>query len=280
MKAYCKNLFSDIEKRQQNFEFDYSNEDSIIEFSYEMTNYLKDQLEVLRSKIKTKGFSDIKEEVIFFKELKPKIHSLLLFYIHVYNLETSRPIGLSKKVKSHYKSFIAKVSEENSKFYNLNSFYKYVKSNRIDKDECFFTRAGNTEHVYMNTSTFFLVDKQFTTIYDNILSMIIAEEKLNDYISKKLLKYDHTTVLTIENLDWSASKSSMIELIYALYISKSINDSSINKIATIFEQLFEIKLGNVHHSFHRMKYRSDSRTLFLDKLKQSLEMHLEMNEAL
>lgn len=279
MKTFYKNLFSDIEKKQQKFELEYSSEESIIEFSYEMTSYLKEQLEILRCKIKTNDFKNINEEIFFFKEQKPKIHSLLIYYGYVYNLETSRPIGLSKKVKSYYKSFITKISEENSKYYHLNSFYKYVKSNRIDKDERFFTRRGHKECVYINGSSFFLVDKEFTTIYDNILSMIIAEEKLHHYISKKLLKYENKAIANIDNLDWSASKSSMVELIYALHISKSINESSINKIASIFEQLFEIKLGDVHHSFHRMKYRSDSRTLFLDKLKKSLEIHLEMNEA-
>lgn len=74
---------------------------------------------------------------------------------------------------------------------------------------------------------------------------------------------------------WTASKNALIELIYALYISNSIADKNIREIARTFEYIFNMNLGDIHNAFHKMKFREKGVTLFLDKLKQNLESHIE-----
>nr|WP_239018729.1 RteC domain-containing protein [Sphingobacterium corticibacterium] len=39
--------------------------------------------------------------------------------------------------------------------------------------------------------------------------------------------------------------------------------------------MFQISLGDLHHSFHLMKYCAGSRTAFLDQLKSSLEEYMD-----
>ncbi len=69
----------------------------------------------------------------------------------------------------------------------------------------------------------------------------------------------------------------MIELIYALYANGSLAHGKIGlrKVSLVLEKLFQITLGDLHHSFHRMKYRAGSRTAFLDQLKSSLEEYMD-----
>lgn len=74
-----------------------------------------------------------------------------------------------------------------------------------------------------------------------------------------------------KDISWTNSQNALIELIYALYASKSIayGKIGIRKLALIFQILFRTPLNDIHHSFHRMKTRAGSRTAFLDQLKIS-----------
>lgn len=76
---------------------------------------------------------------------------------------------------------------------------------------------------------------------------------------------------------WTDTKNALIELVYALHASSSVSYGriGIRKISFALEKLFQINLGDLHHSFHRMKYRAGSRTVFLDQLKSSLEEYMD-----
>jgi|SRR5690606_13447836 len=76
---------------------------------------------------------------------------------------------------------------------------------------------------------------------------------------------------------WTDTKNALIELIYALYANSSLSNGKIGirKISLTLERMFQISLGDLHHSFHRMKYRAGSRTTFLDQLKSSLEEYMD-----
>lgn len=76
-------------------------------------------------------------------------------------------------------------------------------------------------------------------------------------------------------LQWQTSKNALIELIYALYFSNAIAGGNIREIARKFEYIFEVDLGDIHNSFHKMKYRAKGVSIFLDKLKQCLEKNTE-----
>jgi hypothetical protein len=80
-----------------------------------------------------------------------------------------------------------------------------------------------------------------------------------------------------KDISWTNSQNALIELIYALYVSKSIayGKIGIRKLALIFQILFRTPLNDIHHSFHRMKIRAGSRTVFLDQLKISLEEYMD-----
>jgi len=92
-----------------------------------------------------------------------------------------------------------------------------------------------------------------------------------------LLQHEET-----KDVFWTQSKNALIELIYALYACDAISHGKIGirKISMVFQILFRVSLNDIHNSFHRMKTRAGSRTLFLDQLKYSLEEYMDKEDNL
>jgi hypothetical protein len=103
----------------------------------------------------------------------------------------------------------------------------------------------------------------YSTHYDNKVARIIANELLYNYILQKI--NDDKMAGSFPSRDissdgvlWTDTKNALIELIYALYANGSLAHGKIGirKVSLILEKLFKITLGDLHHSFHRMKYNS------------------------
>ena len=74
------------------------------------------------------------------------------------------------------------------------------------------------------------------------------------------------------SLKWTASKTALTELIYALYCHRVFNNGNtdIKLIARTFEDAFNIELGDFYHTFMELKARKINRTKFLDSLSKVL----------
>ncbi|MDM1368250.1 RteC domain-containing protein [Myroides marinus] len=255
----------------------------IIKEAKYMTTYLSRVLAKQKELIITHGFSNQEEEIYFFKILKPKILSKLMYYNKIYKIETHSPNTTCKTLKEYYLKKLKQVSSEYKLYYINSEIYKYYKSQRTDKDKEYYTR-GNIDILKGVNSIAFEIDHQFSTYYDYKLSRILSSELLYEYLSIRLNQLTITTfskdITTTTPLLWSESSTALVELIYALYASGAINqgDLEIRKIAYLFQNYFNITLSDVHHTFHRMKTRNYSRTIFLDKLKKSLEDYMDKDQ--
>jgi len=144
----------------------------------------------------------------------------------------------------------------------------------------YFT-LGNIDFYNGLSSVVFEIDPLFSTYYDYKIARIIATELLNEFLYTRIqhlqLNTPSITIQSAQQICWSDSQNALIELIYALYTSGVINNGQveIRKLAYLFEQVFNTKLSDIHHAFHKMKTRSISRTIFLDKLKKSLEDYMD-----
>lgn len=95
------------------------------------------------------------------------------------------------------------------------------------------------------------------------------------------LNVNHTS-LDI-NLRWTANKTDLVELIYGLYHSASINNgkASIQEIATTLENLFKIDLGDVYRTYSEIRNRKLIQIKFLDLMKSSLQNKInELDEKM
>lgn len=279
IRPTCENALRAIRKAEQEFSLD---PEHIIEKSFHMVTVLQDQLSTVKKNVLENGFSDENEEIHFFKTIKPQILGKLIYYNKVFRIEASCPVISGKMHHKHFANELHLLKQEFKEQFSNTEFYRYYRTGRTERDQHFF-RLGKIDLLNGVNSFVFEIDPQFSTYYDYKVSCIIANELLSDYLLSKIEPDKEEITLfqdakgSSKDFFWTDSKNSLIELIYALHASGSISHgkAGIRKISMVFQLLFRIQLGDVHHAFHRMKDRSDSKSIFLDQLKTSLKQHME-----
>ncbi len=253
----------------------------LIDEAYQMTLYLKELLQVTREFVLKDGFKDNVEEIEFFRDIKPQILGKLIYYNKVFRIETICPV---KNGKMYHKFFMGQLQQLKQEFKEHicgSHFYRYYRSGRNDRDQEYYMRGKINYRNGLN-SYVFEIDHQYSTYYDSKIARIIANELIYAYLITKISP-DDTSGTILQNPDstkdifWTDSKNALIELIYALHASGVISHGKIGirKVSLVFQVLFHIPLGDIHHSFHRMKDRAGTRTSFIDHLKVSLEQYMD-----
>lgn len=213
-----------------------------------------------------RGFKNVDEEIRFFKYQKPIIVSKLIYYNAIYKIETRRPYG-NKRTKKYFVKELKKLK----RFFDNNlDFYKYYRSNNSFVDEKFFVRGKHDIRLWLDTF-YFEADHRFSTSHDYKVAKIIANDLIQVYLEDRL---NNINVKKVSNnsLKWTASKTALTELIYALYSHGVFNNGNtdIKLIAKTFEDAFNIELGDFYHTFMELKARKINRTKFLDSLCEVL----------
>ena len=266
----------------------HNNEDKIlsqskrlIDEAYEMTLYLQDLLGSVKKYLTEEGFKNDEEEIHFFRSIKPQILGKLIYYNKIYRIETTCPVSNGKMYYSYFSGQLANLKREYIEHICNSDFYRYYRSGRTDRDNTYFKRGNINYHDGLN-SIVFEIDPEFSTFFDYKTARIISNELLYTYLLTKINPDEGPDVImqkpeSSKDIFWTDSKNAIIELIYALYASGVISHGKIGirKISLMFQILFRIPLGDLHHAFHRMKTRSGSRTSFLDQLKFSLEEYMD-----
>lgn len=274
-----QDAISKLKKKEEQLSLKAS---KIIEESYSMTLLLKDLLAELKEFVLNFGFENEKQEIDFFKNIKPQILGKLIFYNKVYRIETACPVPNGKLLLKYFSSQLEQLKQIYKDYAGSSDFYRYYRSKRTDLDDRFF-RLGNIEFYGGLNSVVFEIDAQFSTYYDYKISRIISDDLLYQYLLQRL-DPDESDKLADEvsleayskDIYWTDSKNALIELVYALHATGAVSNGrvGISKLAMLFEMAFRIKLGDLHHSFHRMKDRSGSKTYFLDQLTTNLEKYM------
>lgn len=268
-----RDLLQKIEKKELIFNQQISLE---ITESYQMTVYLNNLLTQLKEHVSKHGFTCEKEEIEFFKKIKPQILGKLMFYNKLYRIQSiSTPENINSE--KYYHKQLDYIRQENKKHFNNTDFYQYYKSERTDRDQTYFRLNKINLHNGLNSFAF-EIDHQFSTYYDYKLAKIIANELLYDYFHDKIITPEVNMNNKINSqIVWSDSKNAMIELIYALHACGVVSNGNlgIRQLALLFQMTFNISLNDIHHAFHRMKTRPQSRTSFIDKLKKTLEQYMD-----
>ncbi|UPZ16234.1 RteC domain-containing protein [Flavobacterium humidisoli] len=275
--AYKDVLYS-IVKKEQEISLESVH---VIDESYRMIIFLQDLLSGMKKQVLEHHFTEANEEIEFFRIIKPQILGKLIYYNKVYRIETSCPVNGGKMYYKYFSGELQHLKNEYKEHICNSDFYRYYRSGRTDRDHDFFKLGRINLNTGLN-SFIFEVDTQFSTYYDYKVSRIIADELLYNYLIIKINPVDKPDVVlqnaeSTKDIFWTESKNALIELIYALYTSGAISNgkTGIRKISLIFQMVFRIQLGDIHHAFHRMKERADNRTLFLDQLKSSLDQYMD-----
>lgn len=275
---YCK-IIRELEEEIGIRYIDNGDQISLCESMIEIT---LQKLTKLKRFINENEFKTIEDEIIFFKELKPKIVSKLIYYNAIYKIEMKKPHGGQRIIKKYLNNELAKLK----RFFDNNlEFYKYYRTNSTYLDEKYFVRGKFDIKLSLDTF-YFESDHSFSTSHDYKVAKVIANDLIEVYLEDQILnmnKFSRAKSKEIRSslLKWTASKTSLIELIYSLHAFKAFDDGSseIKVIVRIFENTFGIDLGDFYHTYLELRNRKNNRTKFLDLLKDSLIKKMDEQEG-
>lgn len=278
MKTFSDKLNRNIDNQLQSIDLEESN---AIAKTQKSIQCLKKALTQLKVFTLNYSFQNEEEEIIFFKEIKPDIFSKLIYHVKIFNIESRRPMG-SYDIQ---KNFLCQELSKLNFFFNSHlEFYQYYRMNSTYLDDKYFVRGKEDIHLFQD-SLMFYVDPDFSTSHDYAVAKIMAHDRLEVYLNRELealsikssnpnwgqLGYCNNT-----SLQWTDSKTALVELIYALYAMGSINNgrSEIRELAAFFEQAFNIRLSDIYRTYLEIKIRSTP-TKFIDSLKTALLHKME-----
>jgi hypothetical protein len=256
-------------------------ERELISIAERSIGVLKHTVGQLRNYVSENRFQTEEEEIYFFKLIKPKFFSKLIYYTKLWDMEIRRPVG-EKKFQNR---FFKKELKEINRFFEQNrEFYLYYKSRAVHLDNTYFLR--NSQDIRYATDCFLLNnDPQFSTSRDFQVATILANESLRIFLtiavrganSKPSKEVKRSRGGIDAELNWSDSKTDLIELIYALQSRGSINHAAIEvkQLAEKFETIFNIDLGNYYKTFQEIRIRKKGRTIFLDQLREKLIQRMD-----
>jgi hypothetical protein len=188
-----------------------------------------------------RGFKNIDEEILFFKYQKPAIVAKLIYYNAIYKIETKKPYG-TKPIRKYLNKELKKLK----RFFDNNlDFYKYYRSNNSFLDEKFFIRGNHDIKLWLDTY-YLQSDQTFSTSHDYKVAKIIANDLIQVYLEDQLYKLNKNLQpkdSSTTNLNWTGSKTDMIELIYALHYQEVLENGNIDirLIVQHFENMFNTK---------------------------------------
>lgn len=277
MKTYYK-MLNDLEYNLKSLDQDKQNQLYTLKQSIHLCNLVLEKLHILVSQ---KDFNTLSEEIEFFKHIKPKISSWLIYHTILFSIISKQPRSSNEKQIRYFNEQIDKLQE----FFNDNlEFYHYYKTKSADLDEHYFTRRKSNVLLHLGALSFYS-DSNFSTSHDEKMATILAYEMLINYLKEQIAKLKNgntmeTNITAFQNqekLFWTGNKVDLIELIYGLYCSGAINSGTaeIKDVALAFQQLFNIDLGDYYHTFIEMRSRKINPTKFTDKLKESLVEYIK-----
>jgi len=223
-------------------------------------------------------------EVDFFKNVKPKFTSKLIFYNAVFKIETKKPHGGERIIKKYLNNELDKLK----RYFDSNlDFYRYYRTGSSYLDHKYFVR-GKFDVKLALDSFYFEADHTFSTSHDFKVAKILAHDLIQVYLEDKLLIMENkdpkekSQVQPKVKQTWTGSKVALIELLYALHTEGVFNNgaSDLKDIAEYLEVLFDIDLGQYHRAFLEIRVRKSDQTKFLNSLKEKLVKRMENTDDL
>ncbi|WP_028122582.1 RteC domain-containing protein [Epilithonimonas tenax] len=229
----------------------------------------------LKDLLRQYQFSDWSNEIYFFKNTKPQFVAVYIYYSKVLALEASKPYADSQALRSYYEN------ERSNLLYFYNEqreFISYYRRKSTYLDKKYFVRFKFDFKLKLSPELY-SYDEEFSTSHDHIVSQIMANDLLEQYLTNKIDSKDskENSIAHIKNLEWTAPKVALIELLYALHQTKCFNGGH-SDLAEIFrwaENSLNINLGNYHKTLGEIRLRKIDRTKFLSLLQHNFNQYLD-----
>lgn len=258
--------------------------DISMEESIEMIHFLENSLSKLRADFFSLKNLSSKDEILFFKDIKPEILGFLLYFNKIHRIELKCPNGSNDTLGEYYQKELDSLTY----FFERNlDFYQYYRSRSTHLDEHYFTRNKRSLHLCFD-SVHFVIDSSFSTGYDFKIAKIICNEMLRIYLNKKMngLEKQHfidkkRAAISIGDLKWTGPKVALIEVGYSFEASTFVNrgHADIKEIMLALEIIFNIDLGEYYRSYISIKERKIDRTKYLNMLIEKLLKRMDDDDS-
>lgn len=214
----------------------------------------------LKEFINKYSFNDIREEIAFFKEQKPVLVSQYIYHKKLFSTVLRDAYLSTDQRQVYYYTLLNRMDKYAQKH---KVFFYYCMSGDTSRDQEYFTRQKKSVSLF--------VDKTFSTGYDNVLAIMLAHELGRQYLHDAIRKLSSAATFD-SRLNWTGNKTDLIELLYALHASGSINNSEaeVKQIALALEEVFHVKLGNYYDYLKKIAMRKKSQVPFMDTLRERL----------
>lgn len=215
------------------------------------------------------------EEILFFKTIKPKFKSQLIFHQSLLNIEIRKPIGDGQVVSDYFANEIKILHH----FFESNlSFYQYVRTASTYLDEYYFVRGNYDVHLDPDQCIIDF-DPMFSTTHDHKLAQVMASELMQEHLEQTILKIGQKDMIMqidseFRDFDWKQTKCALIELIYSWHATEAFGTKNLKSIVKFIERSFNVSLGNFYDTYDWLCGRP-SPTAYIDEMKEALLLRMQ-----
>lgn len=269
MNPFCIAFYNDFEVEYQAIKQSISD---TITLANKVIPLIEKRIKELHKWLKNHVFDTIEEEIYFFKEVKPKLASKLIYYKTILKIESNAP-ATKKLKKKFYDKALFKIYQYSK---NNKDFYQYYRSRASFKDNEYFLR-NNENYVSLDDCYLMNYDNRLCSSHDYKVAIIMSNDLLCNYLENRIETIEKSCEMKyptpINQLNWTGSKVELVELIYALHQQRLFNsgNTDIKEIANYVGKMFNIEIEeNIYRSYLDIKNRKSNRTKFLSGLVESL----------
>lgn len=244
-----------------------------------------DFLDYARREKSAKAFRDKFEEIYFFKFEKPEYYAQKIYVAAWFALMNARPRGTMEQLRSYYSEELRFIY----RFFRQHAFhYQYYRSGFTEMDELLFLRGAEVRPVFIPEVP--ELDPSFSTSGDYLFAKFIAYEALQEFIVSEIDQLDArkapmavTGTKPVKALDWTGEVINLVELGYALYVSKQIGGgrASLAEIFRWLESSFGVEIGIPATRLRDIKKRKRLEKLrFMAMMQELLLAYIETEDDL
>jgi len=240
--------------------------------SLEASRILDEAFNQLKTFILSYTFQSEEEEILFFKEIKPRLCFRLIYYRKLYNIEINRPAGIDKQ-REYLSEALNDINKYNSKRLD---FIRYYRSGSSHLDSLYFLRGKTDTGQYMETFSYEF-DPKFTTNCDFKVAKILSNDMLSDYLEREIEALNDNNNITVGSfgfpavkLTWKGTKAEFQEQILAWDSAATFGDVPFTQLHSYMQNVFNIQVdGKLSRVLDDLKTRNEP-TPFINKLKNLL----------
>jgi hypothetical protein len=257
-----------------------SSEDNILKRSLTGSQILAESFNRLKMFILTYTFKNDEEEILFFKDIKPKFCYRLIYYRKIYNIEMNRPLAGVDAQKEYLNKELNSINQYTTKRLD---FIRYYRSGSTHLDSLYFLRGKMYTEQYLETF-YYELDPFFCTNCDFKVAKILANDMLLSYLMLELELLDNSTSKLFPSsfptttLTWKGTKTELMEQLYSWDSANTFGNVPLTQLSDYVQNVFNIRLDkNLSRAFSDMKIRTIP-SPFLDKLKNALLRRMGRNQ--